>query len=310
MSGAAVGSQGRTEPTPPVPFFLLNGLEILDVGEGGAVCSSEVRPWLEGTEELGIQAATVALADCVLNYSATHLLSGDSFPVSLGLRLDYWRLPPALGTGLTGHASLEAAVGDALLIRGRVEGPEGVLATATLRSMLVPRGGPTGGASRSTVAMRELVPLPTDPWPQPAGPAGPARPAEWVDPVEAVLSLPASRLAGIRALRIGNGIVELAGRAGDQLERTIGVVHGGAVPVLGQLGCAAALASAFPDAAAPRRLDTNTEFLRPTLVDAPITIRARVVHRSRRVVVTHAEIVNEEGKPTARVYETAMTSPG
>jgi uncharacterized protein (TIGR00369 family) len=152
--------------------------------------------------------------------------------------------------------------------------------------------------------MRELVPLPADPWAQAAGPA------EAVDPVEAVLSLPAARLAGIRALRIGNGIVELAGRAGDQLERTEGVVHGGAVPVLGQLGCAAALASAFPDAAAPRRLDTNTEFLRPTLVDAPITIRARVVHRSRRVVVTHAEIVNEEGKPTARVYETAMTSPG
>jgi uncharacterized protein (TIGR00369 family) len=289
-----------SEPTPAVPFFLLNGLEIHDLGEGGAACSSEVRPWLEGTGELGIQAATVALADCVLNYSATHLLSGDFFPVSLGLRLDYWRHPPALGAGLTGRASLEAAVGEALLIRGRVDGPDGVLATATLRSMLVSRRGPTGGAGRSTVTMRELVPLPADPWPPPAGAAE----------VEAVLSLPAARLAGIRELRVGNGIVELAGRAGHELERTEGVVHGGAVPVFGQLGCAAALASAFPEAPAPRRLDTNTEFLRPTLVDAPITIRARVVHRSRRVVVTHAEILNEEGKPTARVYETAMTTSG
>jgi uncharacterized protein (TIGR00369 family) len=298
-----VSSEGRSEATPPVPFFLLNGLEIHEVGEGGAVCSSEVRPWLAGAGELGIQAATIALADCVLNYSATHLLSGGSFPVSLGLRLDYWRHPPALGSGLTGHASLEAAVGDALLVRGRIEGPAGVLATATLRSMLVSRSGPTGGASRSMVAKRELVPIPPEPGPPPP-PAGAG------EALEAVLSLPAARLAGMRALRVGEGIVEVAGRAGAELERTEGVVHGGAVPVIGQLGCAAALASAFPDAPAPRRLDTNTEFLRPTLVDAPITIRARVVHQSRRVVVAHAEILNEEGKPTARIYETAMTTQG
>ena len=37
-----------------------------------------------------------------------------------------------------------------------------------------------------------------------------------------------------------------------------------------------------------------------------MALRARVVHRSRRVVTTHAEIFNEDGKPTARVYETAM----
>ena len=87
--------------------------------------------------------------------------------------------------------------------------------------------------------------------------------------VETVLSLAAAHLCGLRLLRAGEGIVELAGRADAQLERTEGVVHGGAVPVLGQLACAAALASAFPEMPAPRRLDTNTEFLRPTLVEAP-----------------------------------------
>ena len=159
-------------------------------------------------------------------------------------------------------------------------------------------------AAAARTPLVELVPLPVEPWP-----AAAAAPAAASTAVETVLWLPAARLCGLQLLRSGAGIVELAGRADAQLERTEGVVHGGAVPMLGQLACAAALAAAFPDLRAPRRLDTNTEFLRPTLVEAPIALRARVVHRSRRVVTTHAEIFNEEGKPTARVYETAMLDP-
>ncbi len=301
MSSGSVGSEGPARPTPPVPFFLLNALEVVDVGEGGSVCSSRVNPWLERAGDLGIQAAAVALADCVLSYAVTQLVTGRSFPVTLGLRLDYWRDPPGVGAELTGYGRLEANVGDALLVRGRVEGLDGVQASATLRSVLATsrRRGELASPARSSSALVEVVPLPVDPWPAAAAATA---------SVETVLSLAASHLCGLRLLRAGDGIVELAGRAGAQLERTEGVVHGGAVPVLGQLAGAAALAAAFPDMPAPRRLDTNTEFLRPTLVEAPIALRARVVHRSRRVVTTHAEIFNEAGKPTARVYETAMLS--
>ncbi len=304
MSPAAVKPEGPDGPdgpaiaTPPVPFFLLNGLEVHAVGEGGAVCACEVRSWLDGAAELGIQAAAVALADCALNYAVAYRPREGRYPVSLGLRLDFWAPPPASGSRLTGTAEVEQAGGDAFLVRGRIEGPEGVVATATLRTLLVAndaRPGPAGPGSSPTV---EVVPGPADPWPPAAG------------PVDAVLSLPAAGLADLRVHRVGDGIVELTARPGAPLERTEGVVHGGAVPILGQLAGAAALASAFPGAPAAFRLDTNTEFLRPTFVNAPITIRARVVHRSRRVAAIHAEVLNQDGKPTARVYETAMLGQG
>jgi uncharacterized protein (TIGR00369 family) len=244
--------------------------------------------------ELGIQAATVALADCVLNYAAAHRSSGSRYPVSLGLRLDFWHPPPALGSLLSGTAAVEATTADSFLIRGQIDGPDRMLATATLRSLLVKHGLPPGPSRESTTPLVALVPPPDE------------GPSEGERSLDAILSLPAAGLAGVRVLRTGDGSVELQARPGAALERTDGVVHGGAVPVLGQLGCAAVLARALPGVAAPRRLDTNTEFLRPTFVGAPLTIRARLVHRSRRVATTHAEILNEKGKPTARIYETVL----
>jgi acyl-coenzyme A thioesterase PaaI-like protein len=298
MSHAAVSSEDAGRTTPPVPFFVLNGLDVLEVGAAGAVCSTEVRPWLEGTAELGIQAATVALADCALNYAAAHRSSGDLFPVSLGLRLDFWCPPPVLGSRLSGIASVEAVSGDAFLIRGQINGPEAVLATATLRSLLVSKSAPSGPSGRWDASRVALVPPPDD------------ASSGLTPTLDAVLSLSAARLAALDVLRTATGMVELAARPDATLERTEGVVHGGAVPVLGQLGCAAALALAIPESPSPRRLDTTTEFLRPTFVGAALTIRARLVHRSRRIVATQAEILNDEGKPTARVYETALLEPG
>jgi uncharacterized protein (TIGR00369 family) len=297
MPDAAINPEEPATTTPPVPFFLLNALEILEVGERGAVCASEVRPWLDGAAELGIHAATVALADCVLSYPAAYGAGGGRYPVSLGLRLDFWRPPPPLGSRLSGTASLELSTGEAFLTRGRIHGPDGELATATLRSLLVETGASTGSSERSVAPVAELVPPPGD-----SGPV--AR-----RPLDDVMGLAVARLAGMRVVGAGVGSVELAARPGAAWERTEGVVHGGAVPVLGQIGCAAALALARPAARAPLRLDTTTEFLRPTFIDAPLTIRARLVHRSRRVVVVHAEIRNEAGKPTARVYETALLGP-
>jgi uncharacterized protein (TIGR00369 family) len=297
MSDAAASALEPAGATPTVPFFVLNRFEVLEVGEAGAVCSTEVVPWLAGMEELGIQAATVALADCVLNYAAAHRSSGERYPVSLGLRLDYWRPPPALGTRLSGVSSIESAVGDAFLVRGRIDGPDEVFATATLRSFLVRRGAPSGSFGGWDASRVQLVPPPEG---SPVAASG---------PLDAVLSLTAARQADVRMVRSGAETVELTARPDAALERTEGVVHGGAVPVLGQLGCAAAIALALPETPAPQRLDTNTEFLRPTFVGAPITIRARLVHRSRRIVSTHAEILNADGKPTARVYETAQLEP-
>ena len=77
--------------------------------------------------------------------------------------------------------------------------------------------------------------------------------------------------------------------------------------MIGGLACAAALASAFPGIR-PRRLDVAVDYLRPIAIGQPAVVRARVVQRSRRIVKTHAEIVNADGKPTARIYETSVVA--
>jgi uncharacterized protein (TIGR00369 family) len=281
-----------TAATPAIPYFLLNQTQVVRVEGSGAEVAIEVRPWLDGTPDIGVHAATVTLADMMLTYGATTRMSAGLMPVSLGLRLDYWRRPAPVGTRLIGRAGVVEADGDVLLVRGQVEDDGQVLATATLRAVLTPIepvASVPSGAPLPRAAVVAVVP--TDgPW---VGPAG---------DVEGILRLRAAALFGLELVRAGDGVVELSARPGADLERTQGVVHGGAVPVMGQLACAAALASAGLDQG--RRLDTATEFLRPTAVGKPLRTLARVVHRSRRVAMVHAEVVNADGRPTARVYET------
>jgi uncharacterized protein (TIGR00369 family) len=280
---------------PIVPFFELNDLHVVDATDGRATVSSGVTPWLAGTPELGVQAGVVALADCVLSFGASSLDSGRQ-PVTLTMHLDFWREPPRVGSRLTGTAAVDVTDGEVVLVSGRIEDADGIVATATLRSMLVAFGGGAGNAGERSsrpstqVPVIETVTFPAAPWSEPAG------------AIEAVTELAAWKLAGIEVQQIGDGVVDLTARPPVELERTEGVVHGGAVPILGQLAVEAALATAVPGVDA-RRLDLSAEYLRPTPIGEPMQVRARVVHRSRRVAMVHAELLNSQGKPTARVYE-------
>ena len=279
--------------TPAVPFFQLNNLTLLSLGDYDAACSSDVSGWLAGTPELGIQAGAAAFADCVLMYAATRCAMPGLMPVTVNMRLDFWRHPPALGTRMGARAAIvEPAESELLLVRGELQGPDGIVASATARSMLVPGAAPTAKTQEALGAHSS----PAKPW---------AHPSSALDPV---LALPVSRQIGLEAIRVGDDVVELAAVPDPTLDRTRGVVHGGAVPVIGQLGCAAVLQLAMPGVHA-RRLDTTVEYLRPTLVNQPVRIRASITHQSRRLATTHAEIVSASGKPSARVSETVALHP-
>ncbi len=290
--------------TTLVPFFLLNAFETLELGDGEATCTTVVTPWLDGAGELGIQAAATALADCALSFAAATQTDSGTMPVTLSMRLDFRGPPPRPGTRLTGTAAVRPAQGAQLLVQGSVEGPDGVVASASLRSLLIEwrppapaAGGP--GAAPLRAEPVEIVRLPDEPWSPPAA------------SVQDVLDLPAARLAGLSAVRVGDGLVELDATPAADFGRSQGMVHGGAIPVLGELACAAAFASALPAGVVPRRLDVATDYLRPMPVGVPLRVRARVVHRSRQVAMTHAELSSPEGKPLARVYETAaLDVPG
>lgn len=279
--------------TPVVPFFSLNHFELIGLEERTARCATEVTPWLAGTAELGIPAGALALADCLLSYGATSVRPAENV-VTLSLGVELWGSPSRVGTRLTGSASVMPAEGPVLLVHGDIEAGGATVASCTLRAMIGRRDAapPPAGDARPVTPI-EIVPLPAGSWPPPAG------------PVDEVLALPAATAAGMACLRVGDGVVELSATPGPELARTAGSVHGGAVPILGELACAAALASAFPGVR-PRRLGVRVDYLRPTAVGRPAVLRARIVHRSRRVVMTHAEICNAEGKPTARIYDTSV----
>ncbi|MFI5045952.1 MAG: PaaI family thioesterase [Acidimicrobiia bacterium] len=278
-----------------VPFFELIGLEVLHYGHGTAECATDVGPWLSGTAELGIHAAAVALADCVLSHAVTSVTPTEYVPATLRMSLDFLREPPPVGARLVGDARVDATVAGVVCVRGSLSCDRETVANATVKSVLVPVGqrGGNGGGPRSTAPV-ELPPLAPEPWTDPVG-----------DPA-AVLALPAAVANDLRLLRAGNGVVEVRAEPGAELARTWRMLHGGAVPILGQLAIAAALATAFPKVRAPRRLSVDADYLRPTPAGEPVTVRARVVHRSSRVAITDAEILNADGKPTARVHETSL----
>jgi uncharacterized protein (TIGR00369 family) len=277
--------------TPGIPFFDLNRFELLAAGDGHASCATEVTPWLAGTPEMGIQAAAAALGDAVHMYAASSRRAKGSMPVTVDLRLDFWSDPPPLGARLVGTANVEPALGDVLLVRGQIESGDTVIATGTARAMLTPASGPPAskGEARRPATV-ELVPPP----------ASVRHRSEGVD---AVLDLPAARLSALELAGLGEGTIEFTAAPGHELERTMGVVHGGAVVALGSLASAGALASSLAGGTHTRTIGLTTEFLRPTPIGSPLRLRARVTHRTRRLATVHAEIVTEDRRPTARLYE-------
>ncbi len=277
-------------------FLALNHVELVRLDKAGAACSSDVGSWLEGTPEAGIPAAVVALADAALSYGASARTPVGLMPVTLGMRVDFWGPPPSVGTQLSGQADTAPIGEDVLFVRGEFSATPDVVATAVLRALLVPDARQPAATSPSQ--------------PDRGATAQPSiRPQFFPsDPVNRLLSLPAAELAGLTPIAIGDGSVEIGVHPHEQFERSAGIVHGGAVPIIGQLANALALASAYPTLVA-RRLDITTEYLRPLFVGQPACVRARITHNSRRVLVTDAEIWNSADKLVARIHETATRNP-
>lgn len=265
--------------------------------ETGATCRSDVRPWLAGTPEEGIQAAAAGLGDSLMSYAAAHRCPPGTMPVTVSMRLEFVAPPPPVGSRLTGQASIVPASGEVLLARGEMAGPAGTVAVGTLRSLLVPVSGTVPRAGGQGEVVRVVPP--------------PVRQEGFSPPPPALgrlLELEAAAMVGLELVTWRPGAVELTAEPAPPLERTDGVVHGGAIPIIGQLA-AAALASDSGQARATL-LDLAVDYLRPTRVGEAVRARAHLVHRSRRLVSIHTEIVNAEGRPTARVYETVVVAGG
>jgi uncharacterized protein (TIGR00369 family) len=316
---------------PGVPYFELLQLVEARSGDGRSACSVEIGPWLAGAGELGIQAAATGLADTALSYAATATDPGD-LNVTLGLHVDFWRSPPPAGARLTATGEVQARQGPATLVQGRILHGGEVLGTASLRAMAAPV--PPGGAHRPPVAEpagdgpgppspeaavsgAELSLSPTERAFEAASPGAGAAThlletistEDQPGDLEEVLALDLATMSGAEVADVADGLVELRVLPPDTFERTAGVVHGGAVAALGQLAAACAQQTALPTGVRSLRLGVEVDFLRPTMVGEPLVIRAAVVHRSRRVVLTDVDVFTVEGRRTARLLERGVIPP-
>ncbi len=298
-------SRSAAEIGTALPFCALNSLEVIDLAPDRAECAVTVGPWLEGASALGIPAAVAALADMVLMYAASTRAPKGSMPVTAAMRVDLWSEPPEVGTRLVGRATVEAVEGDVLLVTAGIDDGGSRVATGSIRSMLIPYAVPRPGTGPAAPA----VPGPPDAPLEGTRSAGTWGASDGTGP-EAVLALPAAQLVGLEMSLAGDGMVELRATPSDHLERSGGVVHGGAIPMLGALASSVLFAAVLPEGVGTRRLDMTTDYLRPTLVDTPVVIRSRSVHRSRRLIKCHSVIMGRDGKPTAHIYETAALSEG
>jgi uncharacterized protein (TIGR00369 family) len=204
--------------------------------------------------------------------------------VSVGMRIQHWELPPGVGSTLQGSASMLTENGAMMLTGGEASAGGRTIATGTLQSIAVPRAGASevsGGVDH----------------------AGPERQAP-DNPVSTLLDLPLSRMCRLAVEREEDRAFVLSAVAPPEFERNGGVVHGGAVAILGQLACAVGLGSGNK----ARRTELAVDYLRPTFVGRPCTLRAGMVHRSRRVAIVAGEILDGSGRMTARFTETSILS--
>ncbi len=120
------------------------------------------------------------------------------------------------------------------------------------------------------------------------------------DRAERFADVPLNRHLGFRLIARSVDEAVLAMDARPELVQEEGVIHGG---VLAALADTAAVYTLIPGLAAGRTMTSvefKVNFLRPALPDrGPVTARARVVQRGRRIGVCDVE-VTQAGRPVAR----------
>ncbi len=288
-----------------LPFCDLNHLEVLEVGGGRARCATTVGSWLARSDEYGIPSAVAAIADMVLMYACSTRSTPGMMPVTATMRVDLWTDPPPVGSRLVGEAEVQGADGDLLLASGRIGVGGRTVASATVRSMLVPLvtgpGPSLPGATPDSPVVAETPHPSATPTARPTAAPAPA--------VDAVLALPAAVLAGLELVALGDERIDLKACPSADLERTGGVLHGGAIPLLSGLASSALLAATISPQQQTRRLDLTADYIRPTPMGTFLSVTSTIVQRTRRLIKIHSEILDVGGRTTARIYETAVLEP-
>jgi uncharacterized protein (TIGR00369 family) len=122
---------------------------------------------------------------------------------------------------------------------------------------------------------------------------------------------PIFHLTGIRPVEAREGSAVVRMPCSVWLSSPARTVQGGVIATLADTAMAIAVQTTSPPATAFAGLDLKVNYLRPVLPDGrELTAHASVVHAGRTLVITRAEVTNEDGKPVALATGSSMYLPG
>lgn len=99
-----------------------------------------------------------------------------------------------------------------------------------------------------------------------------------------------SRLLGIEAVSLGDGVAEARLPMGEHLRNRGQVMHGGAIFTLLDIAMGLACTSVHGFDRRSATIECKINYIRP-VVDGEITCRARVLHAGSRTLVVEADVL-------------------
>jgi uncharacterized protein (TIGR00369 family) len=116
---------------------------------------------------------------------------------------------------------------------------------------------------------------------------------------------PVATLVGFRLTAFEDGAARVEMEAGPRHHNPMGIVHGGIFCDLADAAMGVAVAATLEEGERFATLNLSATYLRPVR-EGRLIATGRIIHRGRSVIHSEAEIVDEEGKPVARLTSTCL----
>ncbi len=323
----ALGGRQRLESwargrAPAPPLSRLTGAVIAEVGGGTAGAEMPASGWLLNSAGW-IGGGTLAIvADIALGCSIQTELPAAVPYTTAELSITFLR-PARLGCTLHAggqaiHVGRSVALSEMFLIEA---GTDRLIAHGTSRCAVLPPIEPVPELSEDLPVIAQPDDLDSDPYRRPWPTEAILPQAVWDElPGREVLERqlagelpppPIHFLTGIEPTEVGEGSATVRLPATVWLSSPARTVQGGVIATLADTAMAIAVQTTTPPATAFAGLDLKVNYLRPVMPDGrDLTARAAVIHAGRTLVVTRAELVNDEGKTVALATGSSMYLPG
>jgi len=314
-------SWGRGRAPAP-PLTRLTGATIAEVGSGTAGAEMPVSGWLLNSAG-AIGGGTLAIvSDIAFGCSIQTELPAATPYTTAELSMSFLR-PARLETTLHAggqaiHVGRSVALSEVFLIES---GTDRLIAHGTSRCAVLPSIEPVPERPDDLPPIEPEADTDSDPFRRPWPRNAILQQELWDElsgreVVDRQLAgelppPPIHYLTGIRPVEAGEGSAVVRMPCSVWLSSPARTVQGGVIATLADTAMAIAVQTTTAPKTAFAGLDLKVNYLRPVRPDGrELTARASVIHSGRTLVITRAEVVNEDGKPVALATGSSMYLPG